>query len=293
MTDSQDPAQLLDRLDLGEYESTALEQLLTIGRTTAPTLAEATDIPKARIYDVLSDLADRGFLKVVPGRPKEYQPKAPAEILDQAVENRRQAYQADRESIESMRGAFLETFEPRYAEADREITPTEELFWVVDVGEVSERETRTLYADATDTVQVFTKSFEYLPAIESALQEAIDRGVEVRVLLVHADHLEEANRPVQRDRIEELAAIDGLEYRISESKLPVRGTLADPSMDYESGKALFLVEEEDIPLHLRQAAVTENASFVAGMNRLFELIWENESLAEYRSRRQIENADTE
>lgn len=281
MTDSQDPAQLLDRLDLGEYEATALEQLLTIGRTTAPTLAEATDIPKARIYDVLSDLADRGFLKVVPGRPKEYQPKAPAEILDQAVENRRQAYQADRESIESMRGAFLETFEPRYAEADREITPTEELFWVVDVGEVSERETRTLYADATDTVQVFTKSFEYLPAIESALQEAIDRGVEVRVLLVHADHLEEANRPVQRDRIEELAAIDGLEYRISESKLPVRGTLADPSMDYESGKALFLVEEEDIPLHLRQAAVTENASFVAGMNRLFELIWEYESLAEY------------
>jgi hypothetical protein len=52
-------------------------------------------------------------------------------------------------------------------------------------------------------------------------------------------------------------------------------------MDYESGKALFLVEEEDIPLHLRQAAVTENGSFVAGMNRLFELIWEYESLAEY------------
>ena len=281
MSDSQDPAQLLDRLDLGEYEATALEQLLTIGRTTAPTLAEATDIPKARIYDVLSNLADRGFLKVVPGRPKEYQPKAPAEILDQAVENRRQAYQAERESIQSMREAFLETFEPRFAEADREITPTEELFWVVDVGEVSERETRTLYADATEKVQVFTKSFEYLPAIESPLREAIDRGVGVQVLLVHADHLEEDNRPVQRDRIEELAAIDGLEYRISESKLPVRGTLADPSMDYESGKALFLVEEEDIPLHLRQAAVTENASFVAGMNRLFELIWEYESLGEY------------
>lgn len=282
MSDSQDPAQLLDRLDLGEYEATAMEQLLTIGRTTAPTLAEATDIPKARIYDVLSNLADRGFLKVVPGRPKEYQPKAPAEILDQAVENRRQRYETDREDLESMREAFLETFEPRFAEADREITPTEELFWVVDVGEVSERETRTLYADATDTVQVFTKSFEYLPSIESSLREAIDRGVEVQVLLVHADHLEADNRPVQRERIEDLAAIDGLEYRISESKLPVRGTIADPSMAYDSGKALFLVEEEDIPLHLRQAAVTENASFVAGMNRLFELIWEYESKGTYR-----------
>ncbi|MDR5657365.1 helix-turn-helix domain-containing protein [Halodesulfurarchaeum sp. HSR-GB] len=276
--DEPDPEWLLERLDLGEYEVRALTELLTIGRTTAPTLSEATGIPKARIYDVLSELSDRGFLKVIPGRPKEYQPKPPAEILDRAIENRRQTFESERQSIQSMREAFLETFQSRFEAASQDITPTEELFWVVDVGEVSERETRQLYAAAEERIRVFTKSFEYLPAVKEALSAAADRGVDVRVLFVHEEYLEPDNQAVQAERMDTLDAIAGVDYRISESKLPVRGTLADPSMEYESGKALFLVEEEDIPLALRQAAVTENASFVAGMNRLFELTWEYESL---------------
>jgi hypothetical protein len=48
-------------------------------------------------------------------------------------------------------------------------------------------------------------------------------------------------------------------------------------MEYESGDAVLLVEEKDVPLHMRQAAVTDNASFVAGMSRYFDLIWEHES----------------
>ncbi|TKX52678.1 TrmB family transcriptional regulator, partial [Halorubrum sp. SP9] len=40
---------LFSLLDLTEYEADALEELLLLGRTTAPDLAEATGIPKARI----------------------------------------------------------------------------------------------------------------------------------------------------------------------------------------------------------------------------------------------------
>jgi hypothetical protein len=49
-------------------------------------------------------------------------------------------------------------------------------------------------------------------------------------------------------------------------------------MEYETGEALFLVEEPDVPNHKRQAAITENGSFVAGMKRHFDLIWEHESI---------------
>jgi len=40
-------------------------------------------------------------------------------------------------------------------------------------------------------------------------------------------------------------------------------------------------EEKDIPLDMRQAAVTENGSLVAGMMRYFELIWEYESVTDH------------
>lgn len=51
-------------------------------------------------------------------------------------------------------------------------------------------------------------------------------------------------------------------------------------MEYETGQAIFLVEEVDVPLPMRQAAVTENGSLVAGMMRYIDLIWECESVGE-------------
>ncbi|MFB6084989.1 MAG: TrmB family transcriptional regulator [Halorientalis sp.] len=278
---ADDPEDLLDPLDLREYEATALEQLLTVGRTTAPNLAEATGIPRARIYDILSSLADEGYVEVIPGRPKEYQPKAPEEILDRSVENRRQEFADFERSIEEIRPAFLETFRHLYEQADEDITPTEDLFHVVDVGEPSETETRSFYRDATDEIDVLTKGFEYFDSIEPAFADAYERGVPIRILMLAPEHLREENREIQRRIATEiLETYPDVDVRFSNEQLPIRGTVVDPSMEYDSGKAIILVEEKDIPLSMRQAAITENGSFVAGLHRYFDLIWEHDSAPE-------------
>jgi sugar-specific transcriptional regulator TrmB len=270
-----------ETLGLTEYEATALEELLTLGRTTAPNLAEATGIPKARIYGVLDSLSDRGYVKIIPGRPKQYQPKPPGDILDRAVENHRQDFEEYADAIGGMRGDFLEEFEPRFEAASEDIRPAEELFHVVDVGEPSERETRRLYHEADEHVLAITKSFEYFDSVEPAVADAVERGVDVSVLLLDPSHLstEPQDKPaIQREIVdyvtEEYPSID---VRYSVEQLPFRGTLADPSMDYETGTAILLVEEEEVPNHMRQAAITENGAFVAGLKRYFDLVWEYES----------------
>jgi sugar-specific transcriptional regulator TrmB len=279
---SEQAAGLLERLGLTEYEATALTQLLTLGRTTAPNLAEATGIPKARIYGVLDSLSDRGYVKIIPGRPKEYQAKHPTEILDRARENRRQDFEQFCQDVEDLRDSFLAEFQPRFERASEDITPTEELFHVVDVGEPSERETRQLYHDADERVRVITKSFEYFDSVRPAFEDALDRGIDLAVLFLHPDLLTPDNRAVQTNVVDLLSEqYPSVKARFSETKLPWRGTIADPSMDYETGRAIFLVEEKEIPLHMRQAAITENGSFVAGLSRYFELIWEHESLDTY------------
>jgi len=278
---TRDPTDLLERLDLKEYEATALSHLLTAGRTTAPDIAEATGIPKARVYGVLDSLADLGYIKVFPGRPKEYQPKSPQEILARVKENRRQEFEQSRREVEALRDDFLAEFQPRYEQAGEDTSPTAELFYVVDVGEPSESETRTLYANAEAHVHVITNSFAYFDAIEPAFADAVER-VDVDVLFLHPKHLPEAKRETQADIVDRIAAeYPEVGIRFSEERLPWRGTFADPSASYDSGKAIFLVEERDVPNHKRQAAITENGSFVAGMQRYFDLVWEHESLAEY------------
>jgi len=275
---SDEPSRLLERLGLTEYEGTALSELLTIGRTTAPNLAEATGIPKARIYGVLDSLADAGYVKVVPGRPKEYQPRPPGEILDRAAENRRQEFEDFAREVDGMRDDFLAEFGPRYESASQDVSPTEELFHVVDVGDPSESETRRLYREADERVAVITKSFEYFEAVEPAFATAVDR-VAVDVLFLHPDRLEPENRSIQADTVDYLTAeYPAAGVRFSTGPLPWRGTLIDPSMDYEGGEAIFLVEEPDVPNHMRQAAITENGSFVAGLKRYVDLVWEHESV---------------
>jgi sugar-specific transcriptional regulator TrmB len=279
MTDDSDPDDLLATLALTDYEEQSLERLIELGRTTAPDLAEATGIPKARIYGVLESLADDGYVEIIPGRPKEYQPKPPDEILDAAVEARRQRFESYRHDVEGMRASFVETFQPLYDRASNDTSATEELFHVVSVGDPSERETRRLYRDASDRIHVFTKSFAYLDAIEPALESALDRSLAVRVLCLDPQLLEPDNRDVQADIVDRLRTdFPAIDVRFSATRLPWRGTIVDPSLDYESGQAVFLVEEEDIPLHKRQAAVTDNPSFVAGLDRYFDLTWRHDTL---------------
>jgi sugar-specific transcriptional regulator TrmB len=284
----RDGTDLFDALDLTEYEETALSDLLRLGRTTAPNLAEATGIPKARIYGVLDALADRGFVKIIPGRPKEYQPRSPAEIVDRAKENRRQAYESFADELETTRESFLAEYGPRFDSATENVRPGEELFHVVDVGAPSEAETRRLYHEADREVRVLTKSWEYLDSVAPALRDALDRGVAVRALFLHPDRLGEENRRTQAGIVGRLdEEFPAVEFRFATGALPWRGTLIDPpgdemttgDSDGADGEAIFLVEEPEVPNHMRQAAITENQSFVAGLMRFFDLVWEYESAA--------------
>lgn len=265
---------VFELLELSEYEEAALETLLTLGRSTAPNLAEVTGIPKARIYGVLEELANDGFVEITPSRPKEYKAKPPATLVDRAIENRRQSFETSRAALEEAREGFLEEYQTRYESASEATTPTEELFYVVDVGEPSERETRRLYDEAEEAVYVITKSFEYFDAVRPSVDSATERGLDVRVLCLDPSALSEENRSIQRKIVEELDAdYPEIDYRFETGPLPLRGTLRDPSMDYEMGKAILLVEETDIPLSMRRAAITENPSFVAGLKRFFDLLW--------------------
>jgi sugar-specific transcriptional regulator TrmB len=270
---------LFSLLDLTEYEADALEELLLLGRTTAPNLAEATGIPKARIYGVLDALSEAGYVKMIPGRPKRYEPHDPAAIAERAVENRRHAYERFREDVEAVEEAFVDEYTPIRDRGVDELSPTEDLFHVVDVGEPSERETRRLFREADEGVYVLSKSFGYIDAVQPAIRDAVDRGVAVDVLLLHPDALSPANRRRQAEIRELLAEeFSSVTVRVSDRVLPWRGTFIDPSLSYESGQGLLMVEQEEVPNHHRQAAVTENPSFVAGLWQYFDLLWRHESV---------------
>ncbi len=155
-----------------------------------------------------------------------------------------------------------------------------ELIRVVSVGEASERETRIMYAESKREINVISRSFEYYPKVRKELIKASERGVEIKILLLGHRFVDERTRKVQSEVMKMVRSDIEAEIRLSKTSLPLRGSIVDPSYDYRTGKAIFVVEDPEMPLYLRDAAVTENPSLVAGMKKYFDLIWEYETITD-------------
>ncbi|MBS3171973.1 TrmB family transcriptional regulator [Candidatus Woesearchaeota archaeon] len=67
--------------DLNEYEAKIWMALLSKGVATAGELAEISNVPRSRSYDVLESLEKRGFILMKLGKPIKYLAVSPEEVI--------------------------------------------------------------------------------------------------------------------------------------------------------------------------------------------------------------------
>ena len=72
MLDSTSVAVLKSGFGFGEAELIVYNYLLEKNRATAETICKETKVPKGRVYDVLNNLLDNGFIEMTYSRPKLY-----------------------------------------------------------------------------------------------------------------------------------------------------------------------------------------------------------------------------
>ncbi len=82
---------LLKQIGLNQYESKIYTALLSSGSCTARELAEFSNVPRSRVYDVLTSLEKKGFAIVQIGRPVKYL----AVTVENAVNQVRGSYEED------------------------------------------------------------------------------------------------------------------------------------------------------------------------------------------------------
>jgi sugar-specific transcriptional regulator TrmB len=256
------------------YQVKALLTLVKHGEAKASDISELSGIPKAKVYSVLDQLVDFGLIEKIPGRPTRYRAKPPEEIVERMKYNLVAEYSSKLRTIEEVEEQLVSDLKYLYASTG---ISYKDLIRVISVGEASERETKLLYQEAKEEIDIISKSFEYYPKVRKEIVEASKRGVRIKVLLLGERFLSERSKSVQKEILKLLQSDTNAEVRSSKTILPLRGTIVDPSYEYKTGKAIFVVEDPKTPLYLRDAAVTENPSLVAGMKKYFDLIWEYES----------------
>ncbi len=256
------------------YQIKALLTLIKHGEAKASDISELSGIPKAKVYSVLDQLVNFGLIGKIPGRPIRYRAKPPEEIVERLKYNLMAEYSNKLKTIEEVEEQLVNNLKYLYASTG---ISYKDLIRIISVGEASERETKLLYQEARKEINIVSKSFEYYPKVRKEIIEASNRGVKIKVLLLGERFLNEMSKSVQREILKLLRNETNAEIKLSKTILPLRGTIIDPSYEYKTGKAIFVVEDPKTPLYLRDAAITENPSLVAGMKKYFDLIWEYES----------------
>ncbi|VVB71840.1 HTH-type sugar sensing transcriptional regulator TrmBL1 [uncultured archaeon] len=78
----EDIVEGLRKLGLTEYEAKAYATLVGRGEATAREVHELSGVPRTRIYDILKDLATKGFVEYVEGSPTYYRAVEPDRVME-------------------------------------------------------------------------------------------------------------------------------------------------------------------------------------------------------------------
>ncbi|SEH49375.1 Sugar-specific transcriptional regulator TrmB [Halopenitus malekzadehii] len=171
-------------LGLSEYEARTYRTLVGTGPIIAKDLSRASDVPMGRIYDVLNELEDRDLVRSQDAsRPKTYVAVEPDVALDRLLAEKRRELDERLTRYESV----VDTLTAELAADD----PVAEEFWTAAVGD---EETVALLLDrlaaADDRIVIVAGTPATgvdLPAVSdrvtAAIADALDRGVDTRVLV--------------------------------------------------------------------------------------------------------------
>lgn len=159
-------ADLLTQFGFTEYEANCLVAVLQRPGATATEIAEASPLPRSRVYDVADDLAERGLLAVKDGDPKQYRALPAAEL----VGTLRSRYE---ETIDDL-GEAVEDVERAEATPDARAS-----VWSFTGERAALSRSWDLIEDATDELWMLVRAELLSEDCIDVLADAADRGVDL------------------------------------------------------------------------------------------------------------------
>lgn len=170
--ESESLVETLEIAGLSPYQAAAYVTLLNLGTASATEIAEVSDVPGPRIYDVLRSLADREYVETYEQDTLRARAHSPADVL------------ADLRGRADRLESAADEIEDRWEQPELESTKAS----IVKRFQTVLDRARMFIDEAENQIHlsVTHSNFERL---SDSLERAVDRGVTVQ-LLIHTEHSE-------------------------------------------------------------------------------------------------------
>ncbi|SFB97034.1 Sugar-specific transcriptional regulator TrmB [Halobiforma haloterrestris] len=202
-----DHTELLAELGLSNYEARAYVVLAGNGPMTADQVADESDVPRGRVYDVLNSLVDRSLARADDGRPRTYVHVEPEEAVARLKERRLEELEEERAAYERTAASASDALSGITDGDEDEGFTTSALHEEAARDLLLER-----FAAVDDSIRIAAATVDVSPALEAAfadrLRNLLDLGVSIRLLVTEIDQAE--------DRVTDLLEA-GMEIRRADS----------------------------------------------------------------------------
>jgi sugar-specific transcriptional regulator TrmB len=193
----------LRKLGLTEYEARSYAALVGLGEATAREVHEASGVPRTRVYDILRDLTEKGFVEFVLGSPTYYRAIEPERVIDRLKDELLEA--ADR-SADELKNLTLDS-------------PGSTPVWCVRNEWGIKNRVRDLLKRADDELIIFCRSPEFLKEHRSDLLTELKRGCNLVLTVDKMEKFENFGFDLQEigsgfEEIYKDIMVDGVKYSL-------------------------------------------------------------------------------
>ncbi|MEM4255611.1 MAG: helix-turn-helix domain-containing protein [Candidatus Norongarragalinales archaeon] len=181
MTANPEILNSLRQLGLNQYEAKAYYALANFGVHTAGELAERAELPRPRIYDVLTELQNKGFVLIQQGRPVKYAALPIGEAVKTLAKQRQAGLQEELEKIEDIGKKLSLKIKTQSSSA----LSSEETIWTLKGREAIYSKISSMIANAKQHVTIATDEKGWLrksKAHGKEIDKAAKRGADITVI---------------------------------------------------------------------------------------------------------------
>ena len=183
-------------LGLNKYEATVYLTLVSEGISTAKNISDITSIPYGKVYEVISTLEGKGFIKTLPSKPMKCQAIHPKDVVNIT----RNKFQEKYHKLESQ---IVNELAPLFEES-RKFNEPKSVFWAINGRANVNNKIEEMIKKAQQNICFFISEngLKRLVIHKEQLEDAKSRGVKISII-----------GPVTKENIEDIKSLDFCELR--------------------------------------------------------------------------------
>ncbi len=246
---------------MNAYESRAYLVLIGHSHFKALEVAGRAEIPRQKIYEVLDSLVEKGFVRVVQGKAKQFSAVEPRLALDGYLTRKRESFQREWRDRQRLAKVVSDDLAAVFEYGNQGQGPLDYLRIVADTRQIVEEYHRLLRQTETEYLEFARPPYGVDPVREPMVRSRADQGTICKLMF----DSEVVNSRDQLQRLELLQQA-GADVRLGKN-VPMKLAL------FDSRSGMISLNDPVVSHPQITALVFEHKSLASAMRSLFDDFW--------------------